>query len=82
MKYSNENNSFLFKLIIFCDICIRVDVLQEILLKAFPTILSGLALDYDYSNTKISTTTTFDEVYESIQTYFEGVEYKKSILSK
>ena len=45
-------------------------------------MLTDLALDYYYSNTSISTAATFDKVCELIQTYFEGAEYKRSVLSK
>ncbi len=81
-KYIGKNNSFTFKLTIFHDNCARADVPYEIKLKAFPTMLTGLALDYDYLNVSISTSVIFDEVCNSIRTYFEGVEYGRSVLSK
>ena len=81
-KYNSNNNSFLFKLTIFHDICARVDISQDILLKTFSTILTGLILDYYYSNISISIAATFEEVCDSIQTYFERAEYKKSVLFK
>ena len=81
-KYSGENDSFTCKLTIFHDIGARADIPQKILLKAFLTMLTSLALDYYYSNTSISTAATFDKVCDSIRTYFEGAEYKKSVLSK
>ena len=82
-KYSGKNNSFTFKLAIFNDICSRADVPSEVRIKAFPTMLKGLALDYYYSNIGItSLTMNFDQVCYLIQTYFEGAKYKKSILSK
>ena len=65
-KYSGENNSFSFKLTIFHDICPKANVPQEILLKAFPTMLTSLGLDYYYLNTNISATATFDKVCELI----------------
>lgn len=81
-KYNSKNNSFSFKFVIFYNICAKTDVSQEILLKTFPIMLTNLALNYYYLNISISITTTFDKVYELIQTYFKGVEYKRSILSK
>ncbi len=45
-------------------------------------MLTDLTLDYYYSNTNISITAIFEEIYISIQTYFEGVEYKRKIQSK
>ena len=65
-KYIGKNNSFTFKLTIFHDICSRAHVPHEIKLKAFSTMLKGLALDYDYSNVIISTSVTFDAVFDLI----------------
>lgn len=79
-KYSNKNNSFILQLTIFFDICTRIDISQEILLKAFFTILTGLVLNYYYSNTSRSIAVTFDKVCESIPIYFEEAKYKRSIL--
>lgn len=82
-KYSGENDSFTFKLAIFNDICSRADVPAEARMKAFPTMLKGLALDYYYSNISITgLTMNFDQVCYLIRAYFEGAEYKRSILSK
>lgn len=81
-KYSDKNNSFSFKLIIFHDICARANVPQEILLKTFPIMLTGLTLDYYYLNTSISTIGTFDKICNLIQTYFEGAKYRRSVLSR
>jgi hypothetical protein len=49
-KYSSINKSLNYKLIIFYNICNQVDVPQEDYLKAFPTMLKGLVLDYFYIN--------------------------------
>jgi hypothetical protein len=49
-KYSSINKSLNYKLIIFYNICNQVDVPQEAYLKAFPTMLKGLVLDYFYIN--------------------------------
>jgi hypothetical protein len=62
--------------------CDRADVPQSAKLKAFPTMLKGLALDYYYSNMSTGTPITFDEVCFSMRNYFEGAEYRRSILSK
>jgi hypothetical protein len=51
-------------------------------LKAFSTMLKGLALDYYYSNMSTGTPIIFDEVCFSLRNYFEGAEYRRSILSK
>jgi hypothetical protein len=81
-KYSGENDSFSFKLTIFHDMCDRADVPQSAKLKAFSTMLKGLALDYYYSNMSTGTLIIFDKVCFSLRNYFEDAEYKRSILSK
>lgn len=43
-------------------------------------MLTSLALNYYYLNTSISTTTIFDKIYKSIQTYFEKAKYKKKYI--
>ncbi len=53
-KYNGCNDSFTFKLAIFHDICSRTDVLPEVKMKAFPTMLKGLALNNYFSNIRIS----------------------------
>jgi negative regulator of genetic competence, sporulation and motility len=82
-KYNKENDNFSFKLIMFNDMCDRVDVSSETKLKAFLTMLKRLALNYYYSNVINSKASfTFDDVCVSIMSYFEDAEYKRSILNK
>lgn len=82
-KYSGWNNSFTFKLAIFYNIYSRADVLSKAKVKTFSIIFKDLALDYYYSNINTSTIAiNFDKVYNSIKNYFEGVEYKQSVLLK
>jgi hypothetical protein len=83
-KYSDENDSFSFKLTIFHDMCDRADVLQSAKLRAFSIMLKDLTFDYYYSNMFISIiiVITFDEVCFSMRNYFEDVEYKRNILFK
>jgi hypothetical protein len=83
-KYSDENDSFSFKLTIFHDMCDRADVSQSTKLKAFFIMLKDLTFDYYYSNMFISTITviTFDDVCFSMKNYFENVEYRRNILFK
>jgi len=49
-KYSGINKSLNYKLIIFYNIYNQADVPQEAYLKAFPTMLKGLALEHFYIN--------------------------------
>ncbi len=83
-KYSEKNDNFSFKLIMFNDMCDRVDVSFEAKLKAFSIMLKELAFDYYYANVASSKNAsfTFDDVCISIMSYFEDVEYKRSILNK
>ena len=82
-KYSGEDDSFSYKLTIFNDICDRADIPYQVRLKAFPTMLKGLALDYYYSNISLTNAMmTFDNACFLMRTYFEGAEYKRGILSR
>jgi hypothetical protein len=82
-KYSEKNDNFSFKLIMFNDMCDRIDVSSEAKLKALLTMLKKLALNYYYSNViNDKTSLTFDDVCVSIMSYFEDAEYKRSILNK
>jgi hypothetical protein len=82
-KYSDENDNFSFKLIIFHDMCDRANIPHSIKLKIFFTMLKELTLDYYYENMITSITqSTFDEVCFQMKSYFEDAEYKKSLLFK
>ena len=54
-KYSRENNNFDFKLVIFYNLCTRASILEAAKVRAYSTMLRGLALDYYYTNLKTST---------------------------
>lgn len=77
-KYNGKNNNFSFKLTIFHDIYAKVNIPQDILSKVFLTMLINLVLDYYYSNISISIVATFEKVCNTIRTYFEKAEYKKT----
>ncbi len=81
MKYSGENDNFDFKLTVFHDLCNRADIPDCIKAKAFPTMLRGLALDFYYANI-VNKHLNFDGTCNAITNYFEGPEYKRSILAK
>ena len=78
-KYGGNKNSFNFKLTIFHDICGRADILYKAKAKAFPTMLKGLALNFFYLNNTINKS-SFQDICSTVQTYFEGLEYKRGIL--
>jgi hypothetical protein len=49
-KYNSVNHSFDYKLAIFLNICRRNDLPENLLSKAFPIMLKGIALDHYYNN--------------------------------
>lgn len=53
-KYSGYNNNFIFKLMIFHDICFKADISPKTKMKAFSIMFQGLTLDYYYLNINIS----------------------------
>jgi hypothetical protein len=79
-KYDGVNGSFDLKLAIFLDICQRVDLPASCLLRAFPTMLKGLALDHFYNN-QLSRL-TYKEACNSIQNFFEGLRYQRRNFDK
>src|SRR5436190_20611116 len=80
-KYGSEGDNFDLKLIIFYNICNRVDLPLEAYLKAFPTMLKGSALSYFYTNL-IQQQLSFQGTCNSIQNHFEDVDYKHAILTE
>lgn len=66
-KYSGCHDSFIFKLTIFHNICLRADVLPEAKIKVFPIMLKDLGLDYYFSNINSSTAINSNQVHYSIK---------------
>jgi hypothetical protein len=82
MKYGGEPfDSLSYKYTIFMDLCDRADVPQGALLKAFPTMLKGLALDYYYSSCR-GRYVTISDLYRAIEAYFENDDSKRTVLSQ
>ena len=82
LKYSEENDSFTYKLSIVHDICDRVDISHEVKIKAFSIMWVGDALDYYYSHIGHESRATFDEICYIIRSYFETAKHKRGILFK
>ena len=83
IKYSGENDSWNFKLIIFHDMCARAKVPEAAKLMALPIMLKGLVLDYYYSNVAVRRLAlNFVQACVLINAYFEGAEYKRNVLVK
>jgi hypothetical protein len=79
-KYAGTNGSFSQKQVIFHDICHRVGVPKGEIMKAFPTMLKGLAQDHFY-NHRLSER-TYDEACANIRGFFEGPSAQRSALDK
>ena len=72
-KWDGGNSSFDQKLTIFYDICERVELPKEAIMKAFPIMLKGLALDYFYNNHMSKD--SFDYVSTYLHGFFKGPGY-------
>jgi hypothetical protein len=72
-KYNSTNSSFDYKLTIFLDICNRIKLLKEGYLRAFLTMLKGLALNYFYNAFLLQR--TFQEACNNIRGFFKGPSY-------
>jgi hypothetical protein len=79
-KYDGTNGSFDHKLTIFIDICRRVDLPEPMLVKAFPTMLKGLAQDH-YYNSQLSIR-LFADACTNIRSFFEGPTYHRRNLDE
>ena len=79
-KHSNISRNFNFKLIIFYNICNRVDILPDAYLKALPLILIGLALNY-YYNGKLAIL-IFNKACQQLYSFFKGLKLERRTLSK
>lgn len=82
-KYSGNIDSFDFKYSIFLDLCERTEILREVYLKAFPTMLKGAALNYYYTSCKSNPyITSLQDLCANIKQYFEGAEHERNTLMK
>ncbi len=79
-KYDGTNGSFDHKLTIFTDICQRVELPEIALMKAFPTMLKGLAQDHFYNN-QLSKR-TYEEACTNLRSFFEGPGFHRRSLDE
>ena len=79
-KYDGISNSFDFKLTIFLNICKRLGLLLKGYIRAFLTMLKGLALNH-YYNSDLSTR-AFTDAYKHVRQFFEGPEYHRKNLNE
>ena len=81
MKFTGTSGgSFDYKLTIFLDICQRVELPRESVMRAFPTMLKALALEYFYNN-RLSHQ-PFETVCTNIRNFFEGPGFHRRNLDK
>ncbi len=79
-RFSDSENNFDFKLLIFFDRYSQVNLSKHAYLKAVSIMLSDQTLTYYYSNKVIYL--IFDDFCTSMRTYFEDSEWQRSNLDK
>ena len=75
-----SGGSFDYKLGIFLDICQRVELPRESVMRAFPTMLKGLALQYFHNNRLAHQ--SFETACTNIRNFFEGPGFYRRNLDK
>ena len=82
-KYSDKNDSWNFKFIIFHDMCAKAEVSETIKLMTFSIMFKNFVLNYYYSNVTVwKPALNFVQTCVSISSYFEDAEYKQNVLTK
>jgi hypothetical protein len=82
-KYSGDGNSFDYKYNIFIDLCKKAELPINAYFKAFFIMLKGAALKHYYTTCKTDPRITqLTDLCNSVQSTFEGAEYKRSMLTK
>ena len=77
-KYSGEaTDSFNYKFTIFVNHCKRAKVSPDALLKAFPIMLTGIALEFYYINCR-GKYHTINDLFAVFKNYFEEDEHKRN----
>ncbi len=79
-RFSDSENNFEFKLLIFFDRCSQMNLSKHAYLKAVSIMLSDQTLTYYYSN-KV-TYFIFDDFCANMRAYFENSEWQRSNLDK
>jgi hypothetical protein len=80
LKYNGINSSFDYKLIIFYNICNRLDVLQEAYNKALLIMLIGLALN-QYFNGRLGNL-LFENTCKHLRGFFKGLSLEHKNFGK
>jgi hypothetical protein len=81
MKYSGngEDEALDHKMRIFYDVCNRVSLPRELLMKAFPALLKGIALDHFYSHALSQR--SLEEAVHNLKNFFEGLGFHRRNLN-
>jgi hypothetical protein len=79
-RFSDSEDNFEFKLLIFFDRCSQMNLSKHAYLKTVSIMLFDQTLTYYYSNNV--TYFTFDDFCASIKAYFEDSEWQRSNLDK
>jgi hypothetical protein len=82
-KYGGDGDSFNYKYNIFIDLCKKTELLINAYFKAFFIMLKEAALKHYYTTCKTDLRMTqLADLCSSVQSTFEGAEYKRSMLTK
>jgi hypothetical protein len=79
-RFSDSEDNFEFKLLIFFDRCSQINLSKHAYLKVVSIMLFDQTLTYYYSNKAIYF--IFDDFWTSMKAYFENSEWQRSNLDK
>ena len=83
IKYSDKNDSWNFKFIIFYNMCVKAEVSETVKLMTFLIMFKKIALNYYYFNVIVwRSALNFVQACVLINSYFENAEYKRNVLIK
>jgi hypothetical protein len=84
LKYTGHNDNFDYKLVIFNNVCKQANLPDRLKATAFPVMLTGQALTYYFTNLTNANQQDllFDQICIATRNYFEGLEYKRSVLNQ
>jgi hypothetical protein len=75
MKYGDGQDNFNLKLVIFYDICARVDLPNTVYKRALPIMLKGRASEYYYTGL-IQNNLDFGQLCTAIEQHFEDANHR------
>ena len=80
MKYGDGQDNFNLKLVIFHDICARVELPQTVYKRALPIMLKGRASEYYYTGL-IQNNLDFDQLCTAIKQHFKDTNHRRNTLT-